>query len=1278
MSEQARNKPHFTNLPEGTVTFLFTDIEGSTRLWDQNPKAMQIAVERHNTLLGEAIESHGGQVFKVIGDEFQAAFTSPLPAVGAALAAQRALVAEKWGAIGAIKVRMGIHVGPGEVVGDDYAVSHTLNRVARISAAGHGGQILLSHVVADMVRGLLPEGVNLRDMGEHAFKGLSQPEHIYQVVAPDLPQDFPPLRSITMPSPEITLGMEHARLPTFLAQEVGDVTAPVFVGRERELACLEGYLNHALAGQGGVVFITGGAGRGKTALLQAFSKQAMDDNPDLLVATGNCNAFTGVGDPYLPFREILSSLTGDVEAKWSAGTITRENATRLWKAMPETAQAIIDHGPDLVEVFIPGKDLLSRVSAAVPEQQSLLQALRALVERKRALPGELKQKALFGQYTYVLCQIAERHPILLLLDDLQWGDKASLNLLFQLGRELVGGRILVVGAYRPEEVALRKGGERHPLEEILAEFKRQYGDVWIDLSQVQEDEERRFVDELLDSEPNRLRKTFRQELFDHTEGHPLFTIELLREMQERGDLVQDQVGCWVEGKSLDWNRLPARVEGVIEARIGRLEDELREILTIASVEGEDFTAQVVARVQELSERRLLRRLSEELEKRHRLVHARGEVSIGNQILSQYHFSHALFQQFMYNGLTPGERRWLHKEIAAVLEELYAGNTAAISLQLAHHYSQANEAEKAVPYLLQAGDQARNLYAHQEAVGYYQRALAFQEGLGDYEGAARTQMKLGQTYHSAFDYRRANESYTASFGLWQRASEKRPAALLALSPHALRLCFPRYLFILDPGEAQTNLSIAIIDLLFSGMLDYTPEMDVVPDLAQRWEILEGGRKYVFHLREDAHWSDGVLVTADDFVYAWRRLLNPANQSSVPVNLYELKGARAFHLGETSEMESLGIRARDPYTLEVELEAPAGYFLQLMAYTAAYPVPLHVVEKFGKDWTEVGNLVVNGPFRIESWQHGKSMTLVRNPEYHGRFRGNLQRVEITLIPSDGWNTKLSKYEANDIDVIEISDFPPAEINRLRHQRSSEYISTPRQTIRYLQFNTSKAPFDDRRVRRALMMSVDKTRGMAASRGAAIPAMGGLIPPGTPGHSPEIGLPYDPDGARELMAQAGYPDGRGFPDVEVLIYPEAQIQLENTVLQWRELLGVGHTWEFVSFNDYQERARVKPPHVLLQGWEADYPDPDNFLRVGFNKDLSGWQWEAFDCLVESARRMQNQVKRIQLYQQADKMLIDEAIVLPLSYVVRHFLVKPWVKNYPLSPSGFWFLKDVIIEPH
>jgi oligopeptide transport system substrate-binding protein len=165
-------------------------------------------------------------------------------------------------------------------------------------------------------------------------------------------------------------------------------------------------------------------------------------------------------------------------------------------------------------------------------------------------------------------------------------------------------------------------------------------------------------------------------------------------------------------------------------------------------------------------------------------------------------------------------------------------------------------------------------------------------------------------------------------------------------------------------------------LFSGLVESGPALEVVPDLAKNWEVLDGGRKYVFHLRDDARWSDGTPVTADDFEYAWRRALDPVTESPHASLLYDVAGARAFHQGE-ARWEDVGVQAVDEATLVVELEGPTGYFLQLLADQATYALPRHVVEAQGESWTEVGNIVTNGPFRLEAWQPGQSMVLVRNP-------------------------------------------------------------------------------------------------------------------------------------------------------------------------------------------------------------------------------------------------------------------------------------------------------------
>ena len=244
------------DLPSGTLTFLFTDIEGSTRLWEAQPSAMRVAVDRHTRLLRDAIAAHQGQVFRSVGDGLCAAFATAPEAVAAALAGQRALLAEDWGVLGPLGARMALHTGAVELQDSDY-VGACLNRLGRLLAAGHGGQVLLSEVTAGLVRGALPEGASLRDLGEQRLRDLGQAEHVYQLLHPDLPAEFPPLRSLD--------AYPH-NLPLQLTS---------FVGRERELAGLKAALE-----QSRLVTLTGTGGCGKTRLALQVAAEALERYPD--------------------------------------------------------------------------------------------------------------------------------------------------------------------------------------------------------------------------------------------------------------------------------------------------------------------------------------------------------------------------------------------------------------------------------------------------------------------------------------------------------------------------------------------------------------------------------------------------------------------------------------------------------------------------------------------------------------------------------------------------------------------------------------------------------------------------------------------------------------------------------------------------------------------------------------------------------------------------------------------------------------------------------------
>jgi oligopeptide transport system substrate-binding protein len=452
----------------------------------------------------------------------------------------------------------------------------------------------------------------------------------------------------------------------------------------------------------------------------------------------------------------------------------------------------------------------------------------------------------------------------------------------------------------------------------------------------------------------------------------------------------------------------------------------------------------------------------------------------------------------------------------------------------------------------------------------------------------------------------------------------------------------------------------------------PEWETIPDVAQSWEISKDGCRYIFHLRDDVYWNDGVQVTAVDFAYALQRTLNPTTEAprSAATVLHDIKNARAYHSGEVSDPDQVGVKTIDPLTLEVELEKPASYFLDMLTFR--FPVPRHVVEAYGEAWTDPANLVTNGPFQLESYQPGVSINLVRNPAYHGRFSGNLQRVEVNLSIPGGLTEELAMYESDSVDIANLGEATyPA-----RHRHIEEYISEPQLRMHFVGFDTRHPPFDNPRVRQAFVMSVDREKlADEVLHGYQYPASGGLVPPGIAGHSPGIGLCYDPDQARQLLAQAGYPGGCGFPSLKFVGTGSQNLVLEYLRDQWLHTLNVEISIEIREFAKVLKE--MHSINLVLMGWSTEYPDPDHFIRVFIRSTVPHWQNKIYDRLLKEARRTSNQGDRIPLYQAADKTLIEEAAIMPLLYGRIHRLLKPWVKIRGGGINSL-SLKDTILEPH
>jgi len=512
----------------------------------------------------------------------------------------------------------------------------------------------------------------------------------------------------------------------------------VFVGRKNELQKLDDRLTTALSGQFQVTFITGEAGSGKTALVAEFTQLAQERCSELIVSTGKCRDHTGILDPFLPFREMLGQLTGDIETQFAAGGITREHAVRLWNLIPISVTALLDSGGFLIENFISGASLQKRTETAVQRDMGWVISLQKLIDERKSATTQapINKNEILRQYTEVLKIIAKQHPLLLILEDLHWADIDSIHLLFNLIKGLTGCEVLIVGTFRSSEVARGREQDRHPLESIINDLKQLVKELEIEVGKT---DRREFIDVLLDSVPNRLDQNFRDTLFRQTKGHPLFTIQLLQDMQEQEILLKDEKGLLHEGQSLYWEQLPARVDAVIGERIDRLPEKLRKVLNVACVEGEDFSAEVLAKILKFDEREIVRILSSELDKKHHLISALNIKRVNGQRLSQYRFRHILFQIYLYGHLDNIEKSYLHEDVGTVLEELHGTQSNQIAAQLARHFEEAEIDQKAVRYLLQAGNNTMKLSANEQAITHFIKGLALLEKLPESE--ARTQLEL---------------------------------------------------------------------------------------------------------------------------------------------------------------------------------------------------------------------------------------------------------------------------------------------------------------------------------------------------------------------------------------------------------------------------------------------------------------------------------------------------------------------------------------------------------
>lgn len=481
--------------------------------------------------------------------------------------------------------------------------------------------------------------------------------------------------------------------------------------------------------------------------------------------------------------------------------------------------------------------------------------------------------------------------------------------------------------------------------------------------------------------------------------------------------------------------------------------------------------------------------------------------------------------------------------------------------------------------------------------------------------------------------------------------------------------------LDTLEADDLVSITVLCNVLRGLTRYDDHGQVAPEMAERWTLSPDGRVYTFYLRSNATWSDGKPVTAHDFAYAWHRVLDGNNGSPYAFLLFDIQNAQAFYEGKLTDPRQLGIEVLNDRTLRVTLDRPIAYFLHIMAFSISLPQRRDVVEKYGKTFTEAGHLLSNGPYVLDTWEHENQIILKPNPRY---WAGTPQNAGIQMVMIPEPNTSLIMYENNELDFVETtSSLPTKEVRRLKgrpdfHQKTLHAIS-------YFGFNTQKAPFNDVRVRKAFIQSFDRSYVPKLFQGGEQPIRS-WISPGLVAHNPQIGLGFDVEQARQLLREAGYPEGKGFPVVELLYAnttPENRQMAEIAQFQWKKHLGVKVELKNVEWKVFLKQLDDDPPQIFRLQWYVDYPDPDSFLGVFISESGNNhtqWTSKQYDAWVKQAAVVLDPTARLALYNQAQKLLLEEAAaILPLYVIPKSYLLKPDVEGFMLDELNIARLDNV-----
>jgi len=993
------------------------------------------------------------------------------------------------------------------------------------------------------------------------------------------------------------LNLKGKEAPVAAYRVSGERVEPVaaaltpLVGREAELAQLDDVLSQLVEGRGAIVTVTGEPGIGKSRL-KSEARARFGDRVRFL--EGHAVAYAHE-IPYWPLRELLRN--------WLELGVSDPEARVRLELRAGLADALDDEAAEAYPF------LASVLGLPLEPEQA---------KRLAELSRDSVQQQTFDAARRLTSALAAQQPLCLVLEDLHWADEATLALLEELFAATDRDPVMLLLSYRTEH--------EHAAWDLAERAHRRY--------------RHRFVEvELAPLDPTsalglaagaagaELPRTVAALLAERSGGNPFFLEEAFRDLLERGVLRREN-GRYELANGASEVAVPTLVQEALQARLDRLAPDTREVISVASVVGRSFAEPLLEEI--LPPGKLQPALSE-LQRLDLVVEERRRPA------PEYRFRHGLVQEVAYDRLVTSRRRELHRIVGEALERLHPDSPQEVYGLLARHFTQAGDPTRAVDYLLKAGDAARALYAEDEALDLYTQALGFMEQTGDQVRARETLLKVALAHHLAYDFERAGGAYREAFRL------PRPEPVRLRPTEVLTTVQPPFVGF-APGHTYHEHGWELCRHLFRGLIAIGPNHEITPEVAESFTISGDGTTYQFRIAPDAHWSDGMEVTAEDFALSWRAMRDEQVET-------------AHLLDDVESAEALDAR-----TLEVRLVEPGGSFLYLFGQPPLFAWPMHVRQRLGERWHESVPLIGNGPFVLVH-RDGKTSRLVASETWQGA-RGNAGELALRF-----WETPTeieAWWREGDLDA--------APMYRVVESEETVVESTPALSTDFLAFRDDRAPLGDPCVRRALAHAVDRDRWSSAKRfGHDSAGSGGLVPPTMPGHSHRVAPAHDPDRAREGLAEAGFPGGRGLRELTLAeLHDDAgeiAVHLEEVGVRAKVVRG--------RLNTFKELIAGQAD-AFVWGWNADYPDHVGMITGLMNNFPAVHRTARTQGLLARTRSAGTREERLAACREFERAWIgEEAALVPLAYNRRTTLLRPWIEGFWQNGLVTSTFSEVIVRP-